>query len=185
MHRRSCFKLAAMATFPDAITEVPGHTWPPEPLLHQRGGPALALVCRLVMATVHCCTAVPLRHHKLKDGLLRRPDIGLAIQEAVLEEQLLLGLNIGSCSFLIENRQESSFEGFPGSPKVLHHLVEHRVILLFYLQSMMLVEASFAALVATTSSGLASTPSGSGRTPTSARSSRGVMALSNTALTPG
>ena len=50
-----------------------------------------------------------------------------------LRSNLLLGLNIGSCSFLIENRQESSFEGFPGSPKVLHHLVEHRVILLFYL----------------------------------------------------
>ena len=61
--------------FPDTITEVPGHTWPPESLLHQRGGPALALVCRLAMATVHCCTAVPLRHHKLKDGLLGRPDI--------------------------------------------------------------------------------------------------------------
>ena len=54
-----------------------------------------------MMATVHFCTAVSLRHHKLKDGLLGRPDIGLAIQEAVLEEQLLLGLNIGSCSFLI------------------------------------------------------------------------------------
>ena len=62
-----------------------------------------------------------------------RPDMGLAIQEAILEEQLLLGLNIGSCSFLIENRQEGFFEGFLGSPKVLHHLVEHRVILLFYL----------------------------------------------------
>ena len=86
-----------------------------------------------MVATVHCCTAVPLRHHKLKDGLLGRPDMGLAIQEAILEEQLLLGLNIGSCSFLIENRQESFFEGFPGSPKVLHHLIEHRVILLFYL----------------------------------------------------
>ena len=78
----------------------------------------LALVCRLAVATVHCCTAVSLRHHKLKDGLLGRPDIGLAIQEAVLEEQLLLGLNIGSCSFLIENRQESFFEGwFPGEPE--------------------------------------------------------------------
>ena len=99
----------------DAITEVPGHTWPPESLLHQRGGAALALVCRLVVATVHCCTAVSLRHHKLKDGLLGRPDIGLAVQEAVLEEQLLLGLNIGSCSFLIENHQESFFEGFPGA----------------------------------------------------------------------
>ena len=122
-----------MATFSDAITEVPGHTWPPESLLHQRGGAALALVCRLTVATIHCRTAVPLRHHKLKDGLLGRPNMGLAIQEAVLEEQLLLGLNIGSCSFLIENRQEGFFEGFPGSPKVLHHLVEHRVILLFYL----------------------------------------------------
>ena len=68
-----------------------------------------------------------------EDGLLGRPDMGLAIQEAVLKEQLLLGLNIGGCSFLIENRQESFFEGFPGSPKVLHHLIEHRVILLFYL----------------------------------------------------
>ena len=94
-----------------------GHSWPPELLLHQRGGAALALVCRLTVATVHCRTAVPLRHHKLKDGLLGRPDMGLAIQEAVLEEQLLLGLNIGSGSFLIENRQEGFFEGFPGSPK--------------------------------------------------------------------
>ena len=95
--------------------EVPGHTWPPESLLHQRGGAALALVCRLTVATIHCRTAVPLRYHKLKDGLLGRPDMGLAIQEAVLKEQLLLGLNIGSCSFLIENRQESFFEGFRGA----------------------------------------------------------------------
>ena len=57
-----------------------------------------------MVATVHCHTVVPRRHHKLKDGLLGRPDMGLAIQEAVLEEQLLLGLNIGGCSFLIENR---------------------------------------------------------------------------------
>ena len=174
-----------MATFSDTITEVPGHTWPPESLQHQRGGAALALVCRLAMATVHCCTAVPLRHHKLKDGLLGRPDIGLAIQEAVLEEQLLLGLNIGSCSFLIENRQESSFEGFPGSPKVLHHLVEHRVILLFYLPIYDVSGGQFRCPGSNSLLGLAFMPSGSGRTLTSARSSRGVMALSNTALTPG
>ena len=43
--------------------------------------------------------------------------MGLAIQEAVLEEQLLLGLNIGSCSFLIENRQEGFFGRFPGEPE--------------------------------------------------------------------
>ena len=29
-NRRSCFELAATTTFPDTITEVPGHTWPPE-----------------------------------------------------------------------------------------------------------------------------------------------------------
>ena len=46
---------------------------------------------------------------------------------------------------------------------MLHHLVEHRVILLFYLPSVMLVEASFAALAATASSGSAFTPSGFGR----------------------
>ena len=90
-------------------------------------------MCRLAVATIHCHTAVSLRHHKLKDGLLGRPDMGLVIQEAILEEQLLLSLNIGCGSFLIENCQESLFEGFPGSPKVFHHLVEHRVILLFYL----------------------------------------------------
>ena len=87
-----------------------------------------------------------------EDGLLGGPDMGLAIQEAVLEEQLLLGLNIGSCSFLIENRQEGFFEGFPGSPKVLHHLVEHGSSFCSTFQSMILVEASFAALVATASS---------------------------------
>ena len=78
--------------------------------------------------------------------------MGLAIQEAVLEEQLLLGLNIGSCSFLIENRQEGFFEGFPGSPKALHHLVEHRVILLFYLPIYDISGGQFAALAATASS---------------------------------
>ena len=36
------------------------------------------------VATIHCRTAVPLGHHKLKDGLLGRSDMGLAIQEAVL-----------------------------------------------------------------------------------------------------
>ena len=50
---------------------------------------------------------------QLKDGLLGRPDLGLAIQEAVLEEQLPLSLNIGCDSFLIENCQESLFENFP------------------------------------------------------------------------
>ena len=80
-----------MSTFSDTITEVLGHTWPPESLLHQRGDRRwLGVPPR--DGTVHCCTAVPLRHHKLKDGLLGRPDIGLAIQEAVLEEQLLLAL---------------------------------------------------------------------------------------------
>ena len=54
-----------------------------------------------MVATIHCRTAVPWRHHKLKDGLLGRPDVGLAIQEAILEEQLFLGLNIGGCSLLI------------------------------------------------------------------------------------
>ena len=90
-------------------------------------------MCRLLVATIHCRTAVSLRHHKLKDGLLGRPDLGLAIQEAVLEEQLPLGLNIGCDSFLIENCQESLFENFPGSSKVFHHLVEHRVVFLFNL----------------------------------------------------
>ena len=152
-NRRGCFKFAATATFSDAITEVPGHTWPPESLLHQRGGPALALVCRLMVATVHCRTAVPLRHHKLKDGLLGRPDMGLAIQEAVLEEQLLLGLNIGSCSFLIENRQEGFFEGFPGNPKATSPLGRAPgSSFCSTFQSMILVEASFAALAATASS---------------------------------
>ena len=111
--------------------EVPGHSWPPESLLHQRGGVALALVCRLTVATIHCRTAVPLRHHKLKDGLLGRPDMGLAIQEAVLEEQLLLGLNIGNCSFLSRTVKRASLkvsgepEGAsplgraPGHPSVL------------------------------------------------------------------
>ena len=115
-----------------------------------------------------------------------RADIGLAIQEAVLEEQLLLGLNIGSCSFLIENRQESSFEGFPGSPKVLHHLVEHGVILLFYLPIYDVSGGQFRCPGGNSPPlDWPLRPSGSGRTPTSARSSRGVMALSNTALTPG
>ena len=41
-----------------------------------------------------------------EDGLLGRPDLGLAIQEAVLEEQLPLSLNIGCDSFLIKNCQE-------------------------------------------------------------------------------
>ena len=122
---------------------------------------------------------------RTEDGLLGRPDIGLAIQEAVLEEQSLLGLTIGSCSFLIENRQESFFEGFPGSPKVLHHLVEHQVILLFYLPIYDIGGGQFRCPGGNSSSGLAFTPSGFGRTPSSARSSRGVMALSNTALTPG
>ena len=142
-------------------------------------------MCRLLVATIHCRTAVSLRHHKLKDGLLGRPDLGLAIQEAVLEEQLPLSLNIGCDSFLIENCQESLFENFPGSSKVFHHLVEHRVVFLFNLPVYNI-------------SGGQSRCSGGNRllligipafwiraNSNSARSSRGVMALSNTALTPG
>ena len=138
----------------------------------------MALVCRLTVATVHCRTAVPLRYHKLKDGLLGRPDMGLAIQEAVLKEQLLLGLNIGSCSFLIENRQESFFEGFLGEPEGASPLGRARVILLFYLP------------IYDISGGQFRCPGGNSllwiglhafwirADSSSARSSRGVMALS-------
>ena len=86
-----------------------------------------------MVATIQCHAAVPLRHHKLKDGLLGWPDAGLAIQEAILEEQLLLGFNIGSCSLFVKHHQEGFLKGLTWSPKVLHHLVEDRVLLLFYL----------------------------------------------------
>ena len=111
--------------------------------------------------------------------------MGLAIQEAVLKEQLLLGLNIGSCSFLVKNRQESFFEGFPGEPEGASPLGRAPGHPLFYLPIYDISGGQFRC-------------SGDNRLllidlhafwigvdSQFSHSSRGVMALSNTALTPG
>ena len=72
----------------------------------------LALVSHLMVATIQGSTMVPLGNHKLKDGLIGRPELGLAIQEAILEEQLLLYFGIGGRGLFIKHLQEGFLEGF-------------------------------------------------------------------------
>ena len=55
----------------------------------------------------------------------------LPVQEAILDEQMLLGLDIGSCGLFVQNFVEGGPECFTWRPQVLGHLIEEGVLFLF------------------------------------------------------
>ena len=95
---------AAWAQFGGAASNL--RQWPHFLMRLRRSGPFLAtriapaserrsdvgLGVRLAVATVHCRTAVPLRHHKLKDGLLAGPIWVLRYRRAFLRSNCSLAL---------------------------------------------------------------------------------------------
>ena len=75
-----------MTTFFNVVSEVTSHAWPPEAFLHEGYGAALALMSRLLVATIKGSTPMPLRNYKLEHNLVGLPLPGLPVQEAVLDQ---------------------------------------------------------------------------------------------------
>ena len=73
---------------------------------------------------------MPLRNYELEHCLISLSLPGLLVQEAVLDEQVLLCLNIGSCSRFVQHLVEGCPKGFTWCPQVLGHLIEDWVLLL-------------------------------------------------------
>ena len=110
------------------VSEVSSHARPPEAFLHEGGGAALALMSRLSVATIQSGTLMPLRNYKLEHSLVGLPLPGLPVQEAVLDQELLLHLNIGGCSLLVQHLVEGCLKYFMWCPQVLGNLVEDWVL---------------------------------------------------------
>ena len=120
------------ATAPfNVVSEVSSHAWPPEAFLHQGDGATLALMSRLSVATVQSCVPMPLRNYKLEHSLVGLLLPGLPVQEAILDQELLLYLNIGSCSLFVQHLVEGCLECFMWHPQVLGNLIEDWILLLF------------------------------------------------------
>ena len=116
--------------FLNAVSEVASHTWPPEVFLHKSYGAMLTLMSHLSVATIKGGTPMPLQNYKLEHHLISLSLLGLLVQEAVLDEQILLYLNIGSCSLFVQHLVESCPKGFTWCPQVLGHLIKDWVLLL-------------------------------------------------------
>ena len=145
------------------VSEVSSHARPPEAFLHEGGGAALALMSRLLVATIQSGAPMSLRNYKLEHDLVSLPLPGLPVQEAVLDQKLLLCLNVGGCSLFVQHLVEGCLKYFSWCPQMFGNLIEDWVLLLFLFPV---------------------SDIGSGQ-PCSACSLMGVMALSSTALTPG
>ena len=117
----------------NVVSEVSGHARPPEAFLHEGGRVALALMCCLSVATIQSGTLMPLRNYKLEHDLVSLPLPGLPVQEAVLDQELLLHLNIGGCSLFVQHLVEGCLERFAWHPQVLGNLIEDWILLLFLL----------------------------------------------------
>ena len=113
------------------VSEVSSHAWPPEAFLHEGGRVALALVSRLSVATIQSGTPMPLRNYKLEHNLVGLPLPGLLVQEAILDQELLLRLNIGGCSLFVQHLVEGCLKCFTWCPQVFGNLIEDWVLLLF------------------------------------------------------
>ena len=115
----------------NAVSEVSSHARPPEVFLHKSGRAALALMCHLLVATIQSGAPMPLRNYKLEHDLISLPLLGLPVQEAVLDQELLLRLNIGGCSLFVQHLVEGCLECFAWCPQVLGNLIEDWILLLF------------------------------------------------------
>ena len=115
----------------NAVSEVSSHAWPPEAFLHKGSRVALALVCCLLVATIQSSAPMPLRNYKLEHSLVSLALPGLPVQEAVLDQELLLCLNIGGCSLFVQHLVEGCPKCITRCPQVLGNLIENWVLLLF------------------------------------------------------
>ena len=112
------------------VSEVSSHAWPPEAFLHEGGRAALALMSRFSVATIQGGTPMPLRNYKLEHDLIGLPLLGLPVQEAVLDQELLLHLDIGSCSLFVQHLVEGHLKCFTWCPQVFGNLIEDWILLL-------------------------------------------------------
>ena len=85
---------------------------------------------RLPVATIKGGTSMPLRNYELEHHLINLSLPGLPVQEAVLDEQVLLCLNIGSCSLLVQHLVKGCPKCITWHPQVLGNLIEDCVLLL-------------------------------------------------------
>ena len=85
---------------------------------------------RLLVATIKGSAPMPLRNYELEHYLISLSLLGLPVQEAVLDEQVLLCLNVGSCSFFVQHLVEGCSKCFSWCPQVLGNLIEDWVLLL-------------------------------------------------------
>ena len=92
---------------------------------------------------------MPLRSYKLEHDLVSLPLPGLLVQEAVLDQELLLRLNVGGCSLFVQHLVEGCLKCFTWHPQVFGNLIEDWILLLFCFQSVTLVVASLAGLAST------------------------------------
>ena len=106
----------------NVVSEVSSYAWPPEAFLHQGNRVALALVCRLSEATIQSGTPMPLRNYKLEHSLISLPLPGLPVQEAILDQELLLHLNIGGCSLFVQHLVEGGLKCFAWCSQVFGKL---------------------------------------------------------------
>ena len=80
---------------------------------------ALALVCCLSVATIQSGAPMPLRNYKLEHSLVGLSLLGLPVQEAVHDQELLLHLNVGGCSLFVQHLEEGSLNVSRGTLKCL------------------------------------------------------------------
>ena len=136
----------------NAVSEVSSHAWPPEAFLHEDSRAALALMCCLSVATIQSGAPMPLRNYELEHNLIGLPLPGLLVQEAVLDQELLLRLNVGGCSLFVQHLVEGSLKCLTWHPQMFGNLIEDWILLLFLFQSVTLVVASLAGLASTVTS---------------------------------
>ena len=130
-HRHDSLIFPTATALFNVAPEVSSHAQPPEAFLHEGGGAALALMCHLLVATIQSGTPMPLRNYELEHHLVGLPLPGLPVQEAVLDQELLLRLNIGGCSLLVQHLVEGCLECFMWCPQVFGDLIENWILLLF------------------------------------------------------
>ena len=117
----------------NVVSEVSSHAWPPEAFLHKGGRAALALMSHLSVATIQSGAPMPLRNYELEHNFISLPLLGLLVQEAVLDQELLLCLNVGGCSLFVQHLVEGCLERLVWRPQVLGNLIEDWILFLFLL----------------------------------------------------
>ena len=84
----------------------------------------------LSVATIKGGAPMPLRNYELEHCLISLSLLGPLVQEAILDEQVLLCPNIGSCNLFVQHLVEGHPKCFMWCPQVLGNLIEDGVLLL-------------------------------------------------------